>query len=171
MNQSSKNGDLSKERYKRENEWNMKRKKIIILDIIIVVLAIILLFFVVAAGIYFVKVYPRSVVIDNIILEVKEGTITKTGATFIITNKNDYRWSHSKKCIIQVKKFGLWINQPWIVDKYTIPLVVAMEPIGICEVKVDWSKLYGELEKGQYRYGIAKKVRGNEYIFAEFTIE
>lgn len=144
----------------------MMRKKIII---IIAVIVIILLG--VATYIYFDKVYPKRWFVDNITLEVKEGTITKKGATFIVTNKNDYKWSHSEKYIIQVKKFGIWINQTWRVDRYPIPLVVAMEPIGICEVKVDWSKLYGELEKGRYRYGIAKNVRENEYIFAEFTIE
>lgn len=145
----------------------MKRRKIVIITITMIILTLLA----VAAYIYFDKLHPKSCVIDNITLEVKKDTITKTGATFIITNKNNYSWSHSHKYVIQVKKFGLWINQPWIVDTYAVKASAPIEPIGTSEIKQDWSKLYGELGKGQYRYGIATELQGNEYIFAEFTIE
>ena len=145
----------------------MKRRKIVIVTITMIILTLLA----VVAYIYFDKLHPKSCVIDNITLEVKKDTITKTGATFIITNKNDYIWSHSEKYIIQVKKFGLWINQPWIVNNYPVHATAPIVPIGTFEIKQDWSKLYGELGKGQYRYGIATELQGKEYIFAEFAIE
>ena len=73
----------------------MKRKKIIFLDIIIIVLVIILALFTIVAYIYFDKFHPKSCVVHNITLEVKKNTVTKTGATFIITNSNDVRYQYS----------------------------------------------------------------------------
>ncbi len=145
----------------------MNKKKVIIITIT----TIIILFLAVIGYIYFDKLYPKSCVINNITLEVKQNTVTKTGATFSITNKNDYRWSYSEKYVIQVKKFGIWINVPWIVDVYSVNAGAPTIPSGTYEIKEDWSKLYGELDRGKYRYGIATRLQGNEYIFAEFTIE
>lgn len=144
----------------------MKKKSIIIIVIIMLVLILLSI----AVYFFFDKLYPKSRTIKNITLEVKEDTITKTGATFIITNKNDYRWSYSEKYVIQVKKLGVWINQP-MVGRNIVSLVVPMVPNGTYQIKANWSKLYGELEKGHYRYGIAMDTRRNEYVFAEFTIE
>ena len=58
-----------------------------------------------------------------------------------------------------------------MLDTNIVPATAPIIPVGTVEIKKDWSKLYGELEKGHYRYGIATHLQGNEYVFAEFTIE
>lgn len=145
----------------------MKKRKIIIITITIIIFILLA----VTTYIYFDKLHPKSIIIDNITLKVKEDTVTQTGALFSITNKNDYWWSHSQKYVIQVKKFGIWVNQPWIVNTYAIKASASIVPVGTYEMKIDWSKLYGKLDKGKYRYGIGVEHSGNEYVFAEFTIE
>ena len=68
---------------------------------------------------------------------------------------------------------GEWKEVRVISDNYGfISIGWILNPMGEFEDKIDWSKLYGKLRKGNYR--IVKEVyyNGNKIgLYAEFTIE
>ena len=107
---------------------------------------------------------------DNVTLKLKSETLTKTGATFIITDKNEISYEYGEEYIIEKKKNGKWkkMFRRDIKLIYSDDLTYFVIRNVVAEHKYDWSKKYGELKKGEYRLGI--KV-ADKYIYAEFTIE
>lgn len=115
------------------------------------------------------KLKKRS--IDNVILQVKEDTITRTGATFILTDKNEVFCNYGDEYIIEVKKNGKWEKQETITDGFTWQAFSMSPGSEVSEVKKDWSRFYGELENGEYRLGISVYTNKDEYVYAEFSIK
>lgn len=112
------------------------------------------------------KLAKRS--IDNVKMELKEGTLTRKGATFIITDKNEISYSYGTWYRIDIKKNGEWKEVTPIVSEITWNAIAMIIKNVKAEEKVDWSKIYGALKKGEYR--LVKEVDNTE-IYAEFTIE
>lgn len=108
--------------------------------------------------------------LDGISMKIKEGTLTKTGATIIITDTtgkentygssyhldklNNYRWQTLD--VIYEGNYG-FISIGYMVDENNQ-----------LELKHDWKLLYGELESGTYR--LVKEVN-NKYFAVEFKID
>ena len=105
--------------------------------------------------------------LENITIEIKEGTLTKTGATIIITDFNKKKNIYSEEYRIDQKRKQKWKelegNEVWF--DLIGHLVDENHQL---ERKLDWKARYGELKPGEYR--IVTPVNG-DYIAVKFTIE
>lgn len=109
----------------------------------------------------------NPIVLKDITIEIKEDSLTSTGATIIITdlskNNNSYGdWYRIDKKINdkwkELKSEQSWFNLPgYYVDENNK-----------LELKVDWEAMYGRLDNGEYR--LVKEVN-NKYIACEFIIK
>lgn len=113
----------------------------------------------------------ESRTLDKVSIKVKEDTITPTGATFVITDKNEVSCGYTKEYKIERNLFGLWV--PVIPITYIISVEGSYSTLlkESVEHKEDWSNRYGALRKGKYRF--SQKVYDNQeyqYIHAEFSI-
>lgn len=112
--------------------------------------------------------------INNVTMTIKDGSLSSTGATVIITDNNESPFTYGKWFKIDKKENGEWINSEEISKEYIFTSEgYALKEPGNFEMKVDWSELYGSLKLGNYR--IVKEVydtNGNTLYFScEFTIK
>lgn len=115
--------------------------------------------------------------LDKVSSSIKEGTLTKSGVTIIITDKNEKPYGYSKKWyLIEKKKDEEWeklnLKKDMVIsEEEDTPTIYS----DISEFSIDWTEYYGELEKGTYR--IAKKTyiyNSNDegvYVYTEFKIK
>lgn len=110
--------------------------------------------------------------IKNVSMEIKEGTLTKTGATVVITDKNETPYSYGEWFRIDEKDGDKWKEVEQITDNYAFnDIAYLIGEDGMLEEKIDWSELYGELENGEYRLVKELYINGYNYFSVEFTIE
>lgn len=111
--------------------------------------------------------------LEKVEMKIKEGTLTKTGATIIITDTNQSPYAYGEAYRIDKKENGEWKPCKPIIDTYGFPdIAILIGKDGKLEMKEDWSKLYGTLEKGQYRF-VKSQYENDAYqdFWVEFTIE
>lgn len=108
---------------------------------------------------------------ENVKLEIKEGTLTNTGATVIITDKNKNPYGWGVPYFIEIEEDGLWTEVQDLYRISWIEIAYELDENGQYEQEINWEKFYGELKPGNYRLG--KNVYDNGYInfYVEFTIE
>lgn len=146
----------------------MKKRVIIVLGVLvllIVILALIICF------------KPREIkninLAENITMKVKEGSLTNTGATVIIT---DLSGDESVDLINRKFKIDYKKNDKWYrLESKIKNEVTVMTTDNVMEngdntytQEINWERYYGKLDKGHYR--IVKEVKTNLYIAAEFDI-
>lgn len=141
----------------------MKKRVIIVLSSLVVfVLAI-------TCAIVLIPNYAEPIdLAEDITMEIKEGTLTKTGATIVITDLSSKNNTFSKEFRIDQKRGGKWYT---LKDKSKNKVnVVAgqQEENKKLEQELNWEKNYGTLSDGYYR--IVKKIN-NKDIVVEFKIE
>lgn len=146
----------------------MKKRVIIVLGVLvllIVILALIICF------------KPREIkninLAENITMKIKEGSLTNTGATVIITNLSGDENVNltNREFKIDYKKNGKWYRlESKIKNEVTVMngenIVNNGDNTYIQEI--NWKRYYGKLDKGHYR--IVKEVKTNLYIAVEFDI-
>jgi len=117
-------------------------------------------------------------VVDGISIIIKEGTLTRSGASIIIVDTTlNEEHTYGESFRIEKKENDKWVSLDTIIDRY------GFDDIGYnvnkdkkLEMNVNWEWLYGKLENGQYRlikdYGINKNdsYLGNKEIYVEFII-
>lgn len=108
---------------------------------------------------------------ENVKLEIKEGTLTNTGATVIITDKNENPYGWGVPYFIEIEEDGIWAELENLLDFAWIEIAYELDENGQYEQEINWEKFYGELKPGNYR--LVKNVYDNGYInfYVEFTIE
>lgn len=142
----------------------MKKRVIIVLSTLVVfVLAI-------TCAIVFIPNYAEPInLAENITMEIKEGTLTKTGATIVITDLSGKNNTFSKEFRIDQKRGGKWYT---LKDKSKNKVDVVAGQKGEenkkLEQELNWEKNYGTLSDGKYR--IVKEIN-NKDIVVEFEIE
>ena len=142
----------------------MKKRVIIILSSLVVfVLAI-------TCAIVFIPNYAEPIdLAEDITMEIKEGTLTKTGATIVITDLSGKNNTFSKEFRIDQKRGGKWYT---LKDKSKNEVDVVAGQKGEenkkLEQELNWEKNYGTLSDGKYR--IVKEIN-NKDIVVEFEIE
>ena len=102
---------------------------------------------------------------------IKEDTLTKTGATIIISDISEQENTYGEWFRIDKKINGFWSELETINNDYGFnDIALTVGESKQLEINTDWSKLYGELEKGEYR--LVKTLYDNEHIYlsVEFTI-
>ena len=111
---------------------------------------------------------------NDVVMSIKDGTLTNTGATLILSNNSDKDFSYGNPYEIEVKKNNEWhkINVELDFDMPAFPLSARENK----EIEINWENGYGKLEKGTYRIikGIDYEYEEGKYksfnIAVEFTI-
>ena len=112
---------------------------------------------------------------NDVIMTIKEGTLTNKSATLVLTNNSDNNIQYGTPYEIEIKKDGEWhkinVELNFDIPAFQLPAKESKE------IKLDWEFGYGKLAKGTYRIikGIDYKVEEGKYetfnVAAEFTID
>lgn len=86
---------------------------------------------------------------NDVIMTIKEGTLTNKSATLVLTNNSDNNFQYGNPYEIQIKKDGEWhkINA----ELYFNLLLFQLSAKESKEIELDWENGYGKLAKGTYR--------------------
>ena len=111
---------------------------------------------------------------NDVIMTIKEGTLTNKSATLILTNNSDKNFQYGTSYGIEIKKDGEW-------HKINVELTSTVPAFQLSarenkEIEINWENGYGKLAKGTYRIikGIDYEYEEGKYksfnIAVEFTI-
>ena len=111
---------------------------------------------------------------NDVIMTIKEGTLTNKSATLILTNNSDKNFQYGTPYEIEIKKDGEW-------HKINVELNFTMPAFQLSarenkEIEINWENGYGKLEKGTYRiikeidYEYEEEKYKSFNIAVEFTI-
>ena len=111
---------------------------------------------------------------NDVIMTIKEGTLTNKSATLVLTNNSDNNFQYGNSYEIEIKKDGEW-------HKINVELNFTMPAFQLSakenkEIEINWENGYGKLAKGTYRIitGIDYEYEEGKYksfnIAVEFTI-
>ena len=111
---------------------------------------------------------------NDVIMTIKEGTLTNKSATLVLTNNSDKNFQYGNPYEIEIKKDGEW-------HKINVELTFTMPAFQLSarenkEIEINWENGYGKLAKGTYRIikGIDYEYEEGKYksfnIAVEFTI-
>ena len=153
-----------------------EKKKFIIVGIVI--LSIIVMYFVISNVNTEMELVEEEI-LENVTMTIKEGTLTKTGATVIITDISGDDNTYGEFFRIDKKENNKWKKLDVVVKgNYGFHMVgYEVNEDNILEMKIDWNWLYGELDAGEYRLVKSASVSknnsylGEKYIYVEFSIE
>ena len=95
---------------------------------------------------------------SDVVMSLKEDTLTDTGATIILTNNSDKNYTYGNPYEIEIKKDGEWHKINVLID-FTLP-AFPLKPGEAKEIKIGWKDGYGKLPTGNYR--IIKRVSTEE---------
>ena len=100
----------------------------------------------------------------DVIMTIKEGTLTNKSATIVLTNNNDKNFQYGNPYEIEIKKDGEWhkINIELNFDMPAFQLLSKESK----EIELDWENEYGKLAKGTYRI-----IKGIDYEYEEGKYE
>lgn len=86
---------------------------------------------------------------NDVIMTIKEGTLTNKSATLVLTNNSDNNFQYGNPYEIGIKKDGEWhkINA----ELYFNLLLFQLSAKESKEIELDWENGYGKLAKGTYR--------------------
>ena len=101
---------------------------------------------------------------NDVIMTIKEGTLTNKSATLVLTNNSDKNFQYGNTYEIEIKKDGEWhkINVELNFDMPAFPLSSKESK----EIELDWENGYGKLAKGTYRI-----IKGINYEYEEGKYE
>ena len=137
-------------------------------------------------GIYFIfndnKIKLETTgLLKNTSMIIKEGTLTDTGCTIIITDtekEEKHTYGSNKDYKIEIKKNDKWQELEPLNSTYWTDLVghLVNEKNELVQ-EINWESAYGKLEPGEYRLvkdaaiDYKNSYLGSEVVYAEFTIE
>ena len=126
----------------------MRKKVWMIFTIVIVVIAI------TAISIWLSQSNKQKTnQVDGVSIEIREGTLTNTGATIIITDTTNKDYSYGEPYRIDKKENGKWREAPRVIEDafFNEPAYLLDENNEIVR-EVNWEWIYGELTPGTYRF-------------------
>lgn len=112
--------------------------------------------------------------LENVSMIIKEGTLTRIGATVIITDTSNRNNVYGESYKIEKKENGMWIELQPKHDMVFTSIGYSVNENHILEFKVNWECHYESLPNGTYRILKDTSYAGEgtkHYITAEFTIE
>lgn len=112
---------------------------------------------------------------NDVIMTIKDGTLTNKSATLVLTNNSDKNFQYGNPYEIEIKKDGEWhkINVELDFDLPAFHLSSKESK----EVELNWENGYGKLAEGTYRIikSIDYEYEEGKYetfnVAVEFTIE
>ena len=114
---------------------------------------------------------------DKLSMSVKEGTVTKNGAVFLITDENEVPWIYgmSVRFSIEKKENNQWTQLNYLSDSegWEEKLLFPLKGKKTYEWEINWKNYYGTLKRGEYRIkkDISNYEHGEKYLYAEFEIK
>lgn len=126
----------------------MRKKIWIIVGILIVVIGI------TAISIWLIQSNKQRMnQVAGVSIKVKEGTLTNTGATIIITDTTDKNYSYGEPYRIDKKENGKWKEAPKVIEDafFNMPAYYPDENNEIVR-EINWEWIYGKLKPGTYRF-------------------
>ena len=117
------------------------------------------------------KKYNRS--IDNVKLEVVEGSVTANGLELMITDTSDVPYPWGEEYTLEKKVNETWEKMTPIKEVEFEDTVYKMDENSQAKQVIDWTERYGSLESGTYRvWKNIQTVTGEINVESnEFTIE
>lgn len=113
--------------------------------------------------------------LEGVSMTIKDGTLTRTGATIIITDVSDRNNIYGDSYRIDKKENGEWIEVRTIIEDYAWNAIgYSVNENNRLEKTISWEWLYGKLENGEYRIVKDTSEAGEGtryYITAEFIIK
>ena len=105
---------------------------------------------------------------NNVSLSIKEGTLTKRGATLILKNDSDNAVQYGNPYEIEIKKNGIWykIN---VELNFTLPAYV-LKSKESKEIELNWENGYGKLATGEYRIIKSIDIENEDGTFKDFYV-
>lgn len=101
---------------------------------------------------------------NDVIMTIKEGTLTNQSATIVLTNNSDKNFEYGNPYGIEVKKDGEWHKINVKLD-FTTP-AFQLSAKESKEIELNWGGGYGRLAEGTYRI-----IKGINYEYAEGKYE
>lgn len=101
---------------------------------------------------------------NDVIMTIKEGTLTNKSATLVLTNNSAKNFQYGNPYEIEIKKDGEW-------HKINVELYFTMPAFQLSarenkEIEINWENGYGKLAKGTYRI-----IKGIDYEYEEGKYE
>ena len=109
---------------------------------------------------------------SDVTLKVKEDTLTKTGATFILENNKNTIINYTIAYEIEAKRDNKWYKLG-IINEF-IEEIYEVDAKSTDQIIIDWKNSYSKLPKGEYR--VIKEITVPStlelfYVAGEFTIK
>lgn len=113
--------------------------------------------------------------LDGISMTIKDGTLTRKGATIIITDTSNRKNVYGESYRIDKEENNKWTELDTIIDNYAFNSIgYYVDKNNKLELDINWEWLYGKLENGKYRIVKDTQEAGegtNHYITVEFVIK
>ncbi len=113
--------------------------------------------------------------IENVSMKIKDGTLTKTGATVIITDTNKEHYDYGLPFRLDKKENGIWQMLEVTGDGNFILPAYGVDKNNRLELNQSWDHIYGELKNGEYRLVkavcISEDCNEQKYFSVEFILE
>ena len=117
---------------------------------------------------------PHKITNDKITMEVKQGTLTTSSATIIMTNKTDEEYTYGEPYHLEIKHNDSWHIlelEPNNDMFFTMP-AYSLKAGESVEKEYNWEYGYVKLKKGTYRLVTDfSKEQNKIYVAAEFIIK
>ena len=104
----------------------------------------------------------NSYSIDNVSMQIKEGTLTNKSLTLVIKDSTNDKYSFEQEFYLEKKTNNVWSKLKKVHTDYAFNQMAYYADNKELELKQDWDYIYGTLEKGTYR--LVKKVFKNSDI-------
>ena len=105
--------------------------------------------------------------LKNVTMNIKENTLTKSGATIIITDNNKVKYTYEEYYKLEKRIDHVWYELKPNSDVLFNEMGYLVDNNNELEMDIDWSKTYGNLTSGKYR--IIKRIYDGEYKY--FSVE
>jgi hypothetical protein len=116
--------------------------------------------------------------LEDIVLEIKENTVTNTGLTLIMKNVSPNNYVYGEAFRVEKKVDDGWCQVPYIVETVVTPSIICtLTANSLQEREISWTWWHGELSSGNYRiikefaYSMSPGINSDYYpTSTEFTI-
>ena len=105
--------------------------------------------------------------LKNVTMNIKENTLTKSGAAIIITDNNKVKYTYEEYYKLEKRIDHIWYELKPSGDVLFNEMGYLVDDNNELEMNIDWSKTYGNLTSGKYR--IIKRIYDGEYKY--FSVE
>ena len=105
--------------------------------------------------------------LEGVSMKLKDNTLTKSGATIIITDDNEIKYTYEEYYKLEKRIDHMWYELKLRGDAVFNEMGYLVDDNNELEMDIDWSKTYGNLTSGKYR--IIKRIYDGEYKY--FSVE